>query len=68
MEIIVKKPKNGAKRSKGHKGKQQSHNKDTSKYSKQLARTTANKARHIVKAKAMGDKAAGTSLTQAAYA
>lgn len=67
MEIIVKKPKTGAKKSKGHKGKRIVHNKATGKYMKQKSRTAENKARRIAKAKARGDKAAGTSLTQADY-
>lgn len=67
MEIIIKKPKTGAKRSKGHKGKRASHNHDTQKYVKQRARTSENKAFNIAKAKTRGDKAAGTSLTQADY-
>lgn len=49
--VIVKKPKNGAKKSKGHKGKQQSHNRDTGKYMKQAVRTARNKERNILKAK-----------------
>jgi hypothetical protein len=65
--IVVKKPKTGAKKSKGHKGKRQGHNRDTGKYVKQAVRTSTNKARRIAKAKARGDKAAGTSLTQADY-
>ncbi len=67
MEVILKKPKTGAKKSKGHKGKRISHNKDTGKYVKQRARTSENKVRRIAKAKALGDKAAGTSLTQFDY-
>jgi len=67
QELIVKKPKMGAKKSKGHKGKRIAHNKTTGKYVNQKARTSANKARRIAKAKANGDKAAGTSLTQYDY-
>jgi len=67
MDIILKKPSNGAKKSKGHKGKRIAHNKETGKYIKQRARTSENKSRKIAKAKANGDKAAGTSLTQADY-
>lgn len=55
--VIVKKPKNGAKKSKGHKGKQQSHNRDTGKYVKQFVRTAKNKERNIRRAKALKEKA-----------
>ena len=65
--IVVKKPKMGANKSKGHKGKQQSHNKDTGKYTKQRFRTSQNKADNVAKAKARGDKAAGTSKPQSEY-
>ena len=51
--IIVKKPKNGAKKAKGHKGIHQADNKATGKYVKQRARTAENKARHILKAKTL---------------
>lgn len=67
MELVLKKPKTGAKKSKGHKGKRIAHNKETGKYVKQRARTSENKARRIAKAKKRGDKAAGTSLTQFDY-
>jgi len=53
----LKKPKTGAKKSKGHKGKRIAHNKTTGKYSKQRARTSANKAWRIAKAKENGDLA-----------
>ena len=64
---ILKRPKTGAKKSKGHKGKRSSHNQDTKKYVKQAALTAENKARRIVMAKLRGDEAAGMSLTQADY-
>ena len=55
--IVVKKPKNGAKKAKGHKGIHQAHNKATGKYVKQRARTAENKARHIKRAKALKEAA-----------
>lgn len=55
--IVVKKPKTGAKKSKGHKGKQMSRNKASGKYVKQFIRTARNKARHIAKARSLKESA-----------
>jgi len=52
--IIVKKPRTGAKKSKGHKGKRQSHNQATGKYVRQRARTAVNKAKNIKKSQREG--------------